>query len=44
MKKGNAYKSLRAALQTVRNGLPVEFDPVGRTDLQSLFVALASAA
>jgi hypothetical protein len=44
MKKGNAYKSLRAALQTVRNGLPVEIDPVGRTDIQSLFPALASAA
>lgn len=44
MKKGNAYKSLRAALQKVRNRLPVEIDPVQRTDIQSLVPALASAA
>jgi hypothetical protein len=44
MKKGNAYKSLRAVLQTMRNRLPVEIDPIGRTDIQSLFPALASAA
>jgi hypothetical protein len=44
MKKGNAYKSLRAVLQTVRNRLPVAIDPIGRTDIQSLLPALASAA
>jgi len=44
MKKGNAYKSRRAALQTVGNRLPAEIDPVGRTAIQSLFPALASAA
>jgi hypothetical protein len=44
MKKGNAYKSLCAALQTVPKRLPVEIDPVGRTDIQSVFPALASAA
>jgi hypothetical protein len=44
MKKGNAYKSRRAALQTVRNGLPVEIDPVGKIDIQSLFPAVASSA
>jgi hypothetical protein len=44
MKKGNAYKSLRAVLQTMRNRLPVEIDPIGRTDIQSLTPALASAA
>jgi uncharacterized protein (DUF2267 family) len=44
MKKGNAYKLLRAVLQTVRNRLPVEIDPMGTTDIQSLFPALASAA
>jgi hypothetical protein len=44
MKKASACKSLHAMLQTVRNRLPVEIDPVGRTDIQSLFPALASAA
>jgi hypothetical protein len=44
MKKGKAYKSLSAVLQTVQNRLPVQIDPMGTADIQSLFPALASTA